>query len=300
MQRSRTRSRFIRTPFVLVQSSLNVAKLVLLYKSLAACLLILATASTASAAFEIGPETSRRIVLSPRSLSFAHIEGLWYNPAWISRLRNFGGCAGYSPGMFGLRELSSASLGATMPTGFGTAGIALVTSGFDAYREVSLGAVWSTTVTDQFSAGGRLNLHRLDISNYGGATAWSLDAGVTGEMIPQVTLSAYARNIFGNSIGRSSEPLPREFSLGLVWSPGGLQIGVGADSDVRFPVSLRCALEYAVLDAFTLNGGVASGPSEFTLGGTARIGAFEVRYSALVHPELGVTHFFGLSFGVDG
>ena len=279
----------------------NVAKSLIVFKLLTVSFSICLGVLQARASFELGPETARVAVLAPRALSLSSLEGLWGNPAWASAMRGFGAEVGYTPGMFGLRELSSASAGAAISTKLGTVGIMVVSSGFEAYREFTAGGVFADRIGERLKYGFRLNVHRLDIMNYGAATTLSLDAGVNTEVLDHVVLSAFAYNVFDSKIGSSREPLPQGFSLAVAYQPiEVLTLGLGADADLHFPASARGVVEYAFSEAIAVNGSFETQPNAFALGARIHTGMFTAHYQALIHPILGLTHFFGISIETAG
>ncbi|MGC8897367.1 MAG: hypothetical protein ACP5JH_00135 [Bacteroidota bacterium] len=300
--RTITHFKFMLMPFMSRQyHKNNVAKLLIVFKLLTVSFSICLGALQARASFELGSETARVAVLAPRALSLSSLEGLWANPAWAGAVRGFGAEVGYTPGMFGLRELSSASAGAAISTKFGTVGVMVVSSGFEAYREITAGGVFAGRIGEKLKYGVRLNVHRLDIMNYGAATTLSLDAGVNTEVLDHVVLSAFAYNVFDSKIGSSREPLPQGFSLAVAYQPiEMLRLGLGADADLHFPASARAVVEYAFSEAIAVNGSFETEPNAFALGARIHAGMFTANYQALIHPVLGLTHFIGISIEAAG
>jgi hypothetical protein len=243
-----------------------------------------------------GGEHNGRGVLSVAlaNSTVASIHDVWSlrkNPAGLSTLTAPQGGFFLVPEQFGLKELKTIAFAVGVPLPFGTAGIGIEQFGFSLYREMTLSLAMAGEIDWGIAGGFTVNLHRFSIERYGSTQVPSFDLGLAAELGKDLRLGCAVQNISGATIGKAKDPLPQLFHLGLSVVPlDGLRLSLGAEKDIRFPITISMGVEQALFDFLSLRGGVANAPERFAAGLAVRYSMFEFGYAGYSHPFLGWTH----------
>jgi hypothetical protein len=133
------------------------------------------------------------------------------------------------------------------------------------------------------------------VSEYGSATAFSVNIGFQVMMYDRWMAAASVRNPFQARLGESGEHLQRRLDAGVSYEPAngmvsalvlsrdwnGLRIHVGQSLPLG-PVSLMAGVQS---NPVTLSGGMA-----------VDLGGIRVEYAAITHPQLDLTHQAGVTY----
>ncbi|HTO92750.1 MAG TPA: hypothetical protein VMM80_00220 [Bacteroidota bacterium] len=267
-------------------------------------ILILACVWTGSspAAFERQSEGVRAAAMGGAGVAVpGESWGAFTNPAALA------GCAGASVGIslapapFGLTELGRSALAGSVGWGRSAVSIVLLRSGFDLYRETTIGAAFGCDAGKGVRWGAACTLNTLSIEGYGSGTCWGCDAGFLWMLAPGVSVGVCAANINSPSVGKSGEDIARTGAAGIAVS-GVFPLTVAFDIalDPRFPPELRLGGEYVVAGSVALRAGVSSDPSALCAGLGLNLLTLDVEYAFSRHQELGFTHRFGLRLHFGG
>ncbi|MDH4070344.1 MAG: hypothetical protein OEV30_07960 [Ignavibacteria bacterium] len=219
--------------------------------------------------------------------------GVWSNPGLLS-LSGRSAAAVFSPGRFGLTELSSGSVIYIEPTPVVATAILGTVFGFELYRETTLSLAFGRDLTQGFHASVIVHYYHLSISGYGAGSTIGISAGAFLRLLPDLTTGFALRNLNRPFLG---DRLPTEFRIGAAYEPaGGFTIAVDLSKDPRFPFDCHVGVQYRLLPEIDLRAGGSTDPSTVSGGFAARIGSFALDYGVNAHPALGLSHLVAVSF----
>ena len=222
-----------------------------------------------------------------------------FNPASIAEIQ--GGTATLS-GRLPFSNMDFGTYGAdgAVPlAGRWKAGLSLRYFGGDLYSEQMGAVTFAGMLTDDMSFGLQPVICRAEIadgvSEYGSATAFAVNAGFQVRMYDRWLLTASIRNPFQARLGESSEYLKRRIDAGLRYEPAG-----GMISALTFSRDLngtRIHVGQALpLGPLTVMAGVQSGPVTISGGLETSLSGVDVGYAVITHPQLDLTHQFGVTY----
>ena len=228
---------------------------------------------------------------------------LFNNPAGISQLnwRELG--LYYSPAPFGLNELANGYIAYTEPLGFGSAGIGVMTYGFELYRESRLLLSFSTLYLNKIFGGVSLNYHIVSIKGYGNKSVFYLNAGCLGYLTNELRIGFSIQNINNASFTPKENQIPILLSTGLSYNIyDNLSLNFAVEKDIRYNASVKSGINYDLIDNLSLRLGFANEPAEFSCGVGIHFSYFNFDYAVFTHPDLGLTHQAGfiISFEKEG
>ncbi len=214
-----------------------------------------------------------------------------YNPAGLSFISQFQLSAFVVNEQFGLPELRTNALAATLPFSSTTIGFSLERFGFDLYNENVLRIGTGFRLDAHTAAGITLSLDRLSIKNYGTASLSTIDVGLLASILENIRLGFTFENVTASTAGQNRETLPQVFHLGVVFALlQNLILTSEIEKDTRFPMSLKMGVEEVVFEHVAVRVGVANNPDKFSVGTAISYAPFEFSYAAYSHPDLGWTH----------
>jgi hypothetical protein len=223
-----------------------------------------------------------------------------YNPAGLTCITAFQCSAFIVPEQFGLQELKTTALAASIPFPFATVGMKAEKFGFDLYTETEFGITLAAMIDKNISVGFGIDYHRLDIVRYGNAGSYSLEGGLMAHVLEHVDVGFCIHNIGNAVLGTTDEKMPQVCALGACWSyVQDLQVSLEIEKDIRFPASIKMGIEQIVFKAFALRAGMATHPDKYSIGIAARYSFFEFGYAGYSHTDLGWTHQIELGFKLD-
>jgi hypothetical protein len=139
--------------------------------------------------------------------------------------------------------------------------------------------------------------YALTVQGYGNAGTVGFDIGAIAALGRSIRLGAVAANINAPVIGTCREKLPQMLSLAAAIDilPR-FSFSAELVRDARFPLSLRCGVEYRPLNSFSLSFGAAGDPAIVGGGFSVAFSKIRLEYAAQYHQQLGVSHFVSLLF----
>jgi hypothetical protein len=259
--------------------------------------------TTGWAQFENVDLGARPISLNGAFTSIAdNSQAIFYNPAGLGQMYDREIAFFYSPAPYGLTELSTAALTYCEPTiKYGTFGIGIKTYGFELYRELNVLLSYGNSYKDKIFYGLNLNFYNLKIENYNSASSFGFDFGAMAYLHKYVRWGFIAKNVTGAKIGESKEKIVQVYRTGFDFVPlQNINLAFEIEKDVKYPLSFRSGIEYAVLDYVDLRFGVGSEPTTFTGGIGLSYNLFTLDYALTKSPDLGITHQGTLSINFGG
>lgn len=238
-----------------------------------------------------------------RQIALAHADGsysndvfqIFNNPAGLAFAKNREVGIYYSPAPFSLKELANAYAAYSEPTPYGTFSAGFSIYGFELYKETQFAIGYGRKITENFSLGGTAVYKNLAIKNYGTKGTVYLNLGGIANVNEQVGFGFAIENITRSTLSNESGQLPT-----VLW--GGVYLkaikefifSAALRKEVGYNPSIRIGAEYSMLDFIRLRFGAHNEPNIFS-GGFGIIYQFlQVDYAVTTHPDLGLTHQFGL------
>jgi hypothetical protein len=215
-----------------------------------------------------------------------HDWSIYGNPATVSESnKQF---SFYYVRYYGISELADIALSASYPIKWGVLSTGIHTYGFDLYRETNLSLAWMYKYERIKSA---IKIHYDHIafpSPYGSAGSIGFDIGVLFQLADVFDVGATAINLNRPQIGLNNEDRPRLMTIGFAYKP--LDKGIilfDLVKDVRFPISVRSAIEYSLLDVLILRAGVGNEPINTTFGAGFALKKIKINLAVERHQDLG-------------
>ena len=258
-------------------------------------LLCLVTPGTAWSAFEPVYAGARPIGMAGAFVAVADdAEASFLNPAGMSQVGRFA-LTSYYTRLFGLKELAQISVSGVAPTGLGHFGLFYHGLGSSLYREGVIGLSYGRSIGRRFHAGLTLRRLNLSVSNYEGASAVALDAGVLVDLPYDLRLGAMA-----HAVGRLMESgpaaeNPRVIQAGLSRTGDRLTVSFQLDRHPRHGYTTRVGQEFRLVEFVTVRAGLTTDPSLFYVGLGLAKGRLKTDYALSSHALLGITHRFSLT-----
>lgn len=209
---------------------------------------------------------------------------------------SLGGIRQFSAGVFSerrflLKELSSYSFAAALPTSSGNFGIKGDYFGGDLYKEATLGLGYGRRLSDRLDIGVAFDYSSIAATGYGSALAVTFDAGVLLRLTEAVQTGVHVYSPVGMRLGkRGDEKLPGIYSVGIGYDASP-QLFIGAEvvKTEDEPVSVNAGLHYVFADKLIARGGISSASSVCYLGFGVQLKNIRLDAAASFHPYLGIT-----------
>jgi hypothetical protein len=261
--------------------------------------LLVLHAQKATAGFE-------RIALPPRVLARAlspsyagDVESLLLNPSAIAPLQSLYVSAFHSPSPFDLSQLSNGGVFAASPLKFFNVGLAVTSTGFSLYRELTATATLAKELDGRFFIGCNINCDYLAIANYGTAYAVGIDVAASMQVTDDLRWGFSLLNVNRPRIGELNDELPQVYLTGISCELlTTASVFLTIVKDVRYPASGRMGVEFSPYEIVSVRFGLSDEPSRYIGGIGIHYSSVSVDYAVATHLELGLTHSFGISFWI--
>lgn len=201
---------------------------------------------------------------------------------------------------FSAFDLATHGLDASMPlAGSWVGGASIRMFGFEDYSETLFALTAAGRLGPGMLFGVQPVIGIVDIadgqSSYGGAAAFSLNAGLQAEIYARWMLAASVRNLFESRIGESSESFQRRLDIGLAYEPSaGLISRAALSRDYR---GMRIHFGQAVpVGPVLVLAGVRTDPAALTAGLSFVVSGINLQYGFESHPDLDPTHQLGVGY----
>ncbi len=225
---------------------------------------------------------------------------LFVNPAGLSQFNWTETGAYYSPAPFGLKELSNGSFAAKFNLWNFSFAAGASFYGFELYKENSVSLAISKRLFEKFFLGATAVYHNLSIEKYGAASAVSFNFGLLYYLTKSLRLAFVANNPFRASYSGEENEIPTEMKIAASYSPlTNLDFNIALAEDFRFPLEVRCGVEYGIVKYVDLRAGFESGANSYAFGIGVKYSLFEIDYAALVHRSLPLTHQLNIIFAFE-
>jgi hypothetical protein len=220
---------------------------------------------------------------------------LFSNPAGLSLIkrREFG--IFYSPASFGISEISNAAAVYCEPTSIGSFSIGFSRYGFDLYKETDLLVGFGSILSNNFSVGLTSVFHNISIKNYGSSGVLLFNIGSVARLNNLIRFGFFIENLTHSTIGSESNQIPTVIWLGAdLHFSNEFSFNAAIQKEIGFNPSIRYGIEYSIIDFLILRIGASNEPDTYCGGLGILYKSVRADYAVLSHPDLGLTHQFGL------
>ncbi|MBN2366884.1 MAG: hypothetical protein EH225_13635 [Calditrichaeota bacterium] len=213
----------------------------------------------------------------------------------------------FSPGLlfslvyiqpYNLSELNSGgAIGRFSSKSFGS-GLAFSAFGNDLYQENKITVNFSKGFLNQkFFVGLNLNWFSIRLKEFEGYDAPGIDIGIQYLIDSRVGMGFSVLNVNQPEINGISQQIPliTRWGLSICWSDR-FSSYMAMEKDVRFPLSVRFAVQIKLAPFMSLYSGMTSYPSVPALGIGFIRKWITIQYAYQHHFDLGGSHLWGLTF----
>ncbi|MBM4170699.1 MAG: hypothetical protein FJ214_02370 [Ignavibacteria bacterium] len=239
---------------------------------------------------------ARQIALSHSDIAFSEeVFSLFNNPAGLAYLINREVGLFYSPAPFGVKELSSGFGAYVEPTSIGSFSGGFMIYGFDLYKETKILFGFGRKITNTFSVGLSAVYRNISIINYGSKGNLSFNLGSSLILLEMVSIGASIENATNSTVGNEENQLPVVFNSGIgIKILNDFKTFMAIRKELNYDLSIMLGAEYNIFDFLQLRIGTATEPNTFSGGFGLKFNFLTAEYAVLSHPDLDLTHQFGL------
>lgn len=195
------------------------------------------------------------------------------------------------------KELGYYAAGFTLPVKNGAFGLAVNYTGFDLYNEKKIGLAYARLFSQKVSGGIQIDYLSTAVSEYGTSTAFTVEAGLMVKVSAKLSTAAHVYNPVAIKSGFADEKIPTLFKLGLSYEAGKkILLLTEVEKDIDHAARFKAGAEYQIADVLHLRGGVATNPSQYSLGAGIRVKDLKIDFAASYHEVLGVTPAISLNY----
>jgi len=198
---------------------------------------------------------------------------------------------------FGLPELTRESFMAGLELRTQPLAIAASTLGSEVYRENEVALIVARKLGERVTAGVEARADNLAIEGYSSATVFALTAGLSVRPTARVSFGVVWRNLNEPKLPGYRDRISESLTIGVaarVVEQGMLAADVVQEK--HFAAEYRIGAEARVMSRLFLRVGVRAEPVRPSAGFQIDLGRCSFLYAGDLHPDLGASHEFGLSF----
>ena len=216
-----------------------------------------------------------------------------WNPAGLAQVKRIALSSYYSE-LFGIRELSYAIMGLTLPAGgIGQFGLTYSRFGEGLYIEREAIFTHSFSIKDRIYFGYNIAVKIIDISEYGEDSTICIDGGLLGRINPFLRIGIASFNMNHTGISKGNEVLPQSFRMGISYLPcRDLLLSSEVYKQISYPTELRYGMEYELSSFCRIRCGIVNYPARFSGGVGLKWSIFELDYALVTHQHLPLEHHF--------
>ncbi|MBI5730283.1 MAG: hypothetical protein HY963_04015 [Ignavibacteriales bacterium] len=237
-----------------------------------------------------------QIALAHSDVSSANdVFSLFNNPAGLALLKSREIGFYYSPAPFGVKELANAFAAYCEPTQYGSFSAGYSNYGFELFKENKFAIGYGRKIANNFFIGLSSIYHSIAIKNYGSKGAIVFNIGAIAKLNDRIGLGFAVNNVTRSTITNESNDIPI-----VIWFGTDLKfvkdivISAAVKKEIGFNPSIRLGTEYSMLDFLKLRIGTSNEPNTYSGGIGIIYQIVQVDYAFFSHPDLGLTHQFGL------
>ncbi len=229
------------------------------------CLLFIFMDDTRGQSSNFTPGGAHVLSMGSAGAMFTGIESIYTNPAGLTDLEKFGFDVSYDR-RFNLNELATVSLAGAKKIGRNAIGVSVSRFGYSAYSENRAGLTYARKLFDKVSIGGSFHYLGYNIENYGSANRFTFDIGLQSEINENLSIGAYIFNPASISLTEEQD-VPSRMSIGLRYTVSSkAKVYMDVSKTINRSPEFKFAVDYQVVEAFSLRGGANISQSSFHFG----------------------------------
>ncbi|RMG61987.1 MAG: hypothetical protein D6715_12685 [Calditrichaeota bacterium] len=256
------------------------------------------TTGACLAAFDYPATSAGNASLANSTLAAGGLpEASWLNPALGLAVNHWYATLSYSR-LFNLSELTYASGFAGWRKGGQAYGLGLSSFGGSNYRETQVRLLAARALlADRLWLGMALNGFFIRATGYSLNPAWGLDIGFRYRLHPQWSLASTLENFNAPKINGYGEEVPQRLRLGVAYRPvPAAVVHLAVEKDRFYDPLVLLGVSYRLSAWLELASGFTSNSDFPSAGLFLNTGSVNIQYGIQSHFDLGVTHFFQISF----
>ena len=241
---------------------------------------------------------------SPQSIGMGHLvltsnvhptDGLRF-PSALARMKSLEGSILWG-NRYGIKDLGHQSASVNifafdMGLNFGYSQF-----GNSLYRESITYLAAGKSIKERINLGISIAGYNLSIKDYGSATALGITTSWQIQLNDFLNWSGSLQNLNAPTIGDSSDPLPQIIHTGMSLVPyTNVTTVFGWEQDTEYSGRFKFGTAYQVFPWMDISAGFVSNPGQGTGGISIHINNFGIYYGTSTHPELGLSHWFGMGY----
>lgn len=246
----------------------------------------------------IYPSGARSMSMANASVTFDDVWSHFNNPGAVGKVESFAAGISYE-NRFLLKELQSQSLATVLPMKVGAISVGGQMFGYREFRTFKAGVGYGMRLGEKFYAGVQMNYLGLQLNNaYGSKHGVSGDIGMLGEVTENWLIGFSVGNVFRSKLSEFQDDRMTtlmRFGSSYILSEKALITGE-VEKDISNPMRFKAGVEYKPLKQFSLRGGVATAPIEFSFGVGYQAKSISINIGSSFHQILGWSPHFGLVY----
>ncbi len=239
----------------------------------------------------------RLVAMGSGGTAVQDIWSLQQNPAGVAELKRSAFAIAYERHLL-IRELSTQTALFILPYGRNVVGFSFERYGITEYREQKAGLSYARRFGDSFRLALAIKYFQLNISQYGSAKAFSVEAGFQLNVSDNFVIASHIanpnRSKYQNFSG-SNLPVKLSFGASFRFSDRLLMI-----SDLRkqlnYPIEVTTGIEYNLIKWFSLRGGASVNPFKQYTGFGVTSNKIQFDFAVASHPSLGYSPQIALGY----
>ncbi|TGE23272.1 hypothetical protein [Hymenobacter metallicola] len=255
-----------------------------------------------------GVRGARAAALGNASVTLADVWSVGNNVAGLGQVTS-PAVGFYAENRYLSRALNTAVLAAALPLGAPTDGKATKgVVGFEAqrfgdklYSEQRVGAGYGYRGS-LISVGARFDVLQVSIEGLGSKRAVAVSLGGQAEVVPKrLFFGAYLYNLNQARLAEyANERVPTVLKAGLSFRPTEkVMLNAETEKDVDQSADFKAGIEYQVLDALVVRGGLSTLSRQTTGGVGLKAGQFRIDYAAAWHTALGLSQHLAIGLQLN-
>lgn len=245
------------------------------------------------------PAGARSIGLANSSVTLTDCWGAFHNQAALAWMDQLSVGASYD-NRFTIANLSTKGFVFALPLKAGTFAVSGDVFGYSLYNEKKAGIAFAKKLGEKFSAGVQLDYLNTFINddNYGSHTTFAVEAGLLAEPLKNFRIGFHVYNLSRAKLAEyADEKIPTIFRLGASYRfSEKLSWSIEEEKDIDQNAVFKSGLEYHVVDALYLRGGLATNPTLFSFGFGLKIGNLMLDIASTYHQVLGFSPAISLTY----
>ncbi|MEO0083182.1 MAG: UPF0164 family protein [candidate division WOR-3 bacterium] len=182
----------------------------------------------------------------------------------------------------------------------GVVGISLQEMGIAMHSEKIITLAHGFNLIEDIAFGYNIHGYSLTQRDFGTGYSLGIDFGVLTRIYQRWRAGFFVHNINNPKMGSVKKyNLPRLLNFGIAYRPTyGITSSLDISKEVGQPTRILVGQEFQIIENYlTLRAGIQTEPIRFAFGLRSGVKNISVDYAMTTHPELPITHNFGITIG---